>query len=486
MIASLQEAAESLRQGQYLGIAPRPLYLLPLLRLGGLAAVLTRETADTGWAHGFGAEMVSLEQQTKSRGAEVLAGRRDLDELLGRLPALVGSRWNERQFRLASYGRFRARWMAAFADLGVRLVAPAGRVMSAVPTDKVAMRDWLQQLGVPTPASMVIEGYPEYRMLRRRFGSTLVAQTPNGSGGKGTYLIADEDTARVLPVAPRWLVSEYAGDTTLNFHGFIGGDGTVAVSRPSVQLTDIAVCGAGFGQYAGSDFLAPAHLSDAVLTRGQDATRRIGRGLGGRGYRGVFGVDFAVREDYVSALEVNPRLQGSTWLLGEAELAAGEIPTMVRHVFERHALTTRATSDPSPAPAVQLTIRHSGTPARLRGGPAAGVYGLENDQLCWRAEGRGLLECGPDDCVLANVPRPGTLLHPDAILARVVSHRSLTSADGVALTRYGRRVIDAAHDLFAFEQDDPALEPRERPAPGHDPAEIKWDRSRKCPEVYRM
>jgi hypothetical protein len=485
MIASLQCAEESLRHTRYLGVGPRPLYLLPLLRLGGLSASLTREAADSGWAEEFGAEMISLEQQTGARGAEVLAGRHDLDELLSRLPALVGSRWHGREFSLASYGRFRGRWMAAFEKVGARLVVPTRRATSVVPRDKAAMRDWLRQLGVPTPASTVIDGDLEYPMLRRRFGRDFVVQTPNGSGGKGTYLIADEDAVRSLPVAPRWLVSEYAGDITLNFHGFVAGDSTVAVLRPSVQLTDVVVSGSGFGKYAGSDFQAPMHLSGVVLARGHDAMQRIGRGLGDLGYRGVFGVDFAVRDDTVSALEINARLQGSTWLLGETELAAGEMPTMVRHVLERHDNATRATPDLAPAAGAQLSIRHSGSPGRLLHGPTGGVYRLEGDQLRWRAEGRGLLECGPQDCVLANVPQPGTLLHPDAILARLVTRNSLTSPDGKAITGYGRRVIDAVHRLFSCEQHDSP--PPEHHAAGQDPPAIRsgWGRGRPPPNLVR-
>jgi hypothetical protein len=80
------------------------------------------------------------------------------------------------------------------------------------------------------------------------------------------------------------------------------------------------------------------------------------------------------------------------------------------------------------------------------------VYRLEGDRLCRRGEGRGLLECGPQDCVLVNVPRPGILLHPDAILARLVTRKSLTSPDGKTLNVHGRQVIDAVRLLFSFDQ----------------------------------
>ncbi len=75
---------------------------------------------------------------------------------------------------------------------------------------------------------------------------------------------------------------------------------------------------------------------------------------------------------------------------------------------------------------------------------------MEADRLCWQTEGQGLLECGPEDCVLVNVPRPGTLLHPGGILSRLVTRKALTIPDGKALNPHGHRVVDALHALYSF------------------------------------
>jgi hypothetical protein len=449
MISSLEDAERLLCPARYLGVAPRPLYLLPLLRLGALSTLLTREAADLGWAERFGTEMLSLEEQIRARGRGLIPGRSDWDELIGRLPALVDTRWHGREFGLASYGRFRARWLPAFEQVGARLLTPT-RPGKSVPRDKIAMRDWLAQLGVPIPASVVV-GSVDYPVLRRRLGTRFVAQLPTGAGGSGTYLITDEDTARALPSMQRWLVSEYAGDTTVNFHGFLAGDGVAVVLRPSLQLTNVEGIGSAFGGFSGSDFKAPARLSGAALSRCQEAMERIGWGLGDLGYRGVFGVDFAVRGDTAAALEINCRIQGSTWLLGEAELCAGELPTMVRHVLERHGFATTGKPDLDAAGGIQLIIRHTGAPRRLLRAPQGGVYRLEGNRLSWHAEGCGLLECGPEDCVLVNVPRPGTLMYPGSVLARLVTRTSVTSLDGKAVNEYGRRVTDALHALYSFD-----------------------------------
>jgi hypothetical protein len=444
MIASIEEAERLLRNTRYVGLAPRPLYMLPFLRLG-LSALLTRETADLDWADRFGTEMYSLEEQSRSRAAGSPGrGRR---ELLEGLPALVGTRWRGREFRLASYGRFGERWPSAFEELGARLLAPSRSGNAAMPTDKIAMRDWFRQLGVPVPASLVTEDV-EYPALRRQLGTTFVAQRPRGTGGTGTFLITDLDTARALPASERWLVSEYAGDTTVNVHGFVDRDGVPTVLQPSVQLTDVAGIGSAFGRYSGSDFLAPTQLSEAAITLCTKAMGRIGWGLGDLGYRGLFGVDFAIRGDTAAALEINCRMQGSSWLLGEIEFSAGGLPTAVCHVLEGHGLATTGPPELDGAEGTQLIIRHHRAPERVHTAPSGGVYRLSGDRLVRRADGYGLLECGTEDCVLLNIPRPATLLNPGGILARIVSRKSMSTPDGKTLNDHGTCVVGAVHALF--------------------------------------
>ncbi|HZZ51453.1 MAG TPA: ATP-grasp domain-containing protein, partial [Pseudonocardia sp.] len=352
-----------------LGISPRPIYLLPMLRMGVMSAIVTRESADPGWAERFGAEMWDLERLSGVREAErPRAGAGDLRSRLHEV-----THWDGRGFHVVSYGRYGNRWKSALEQAGARELNQPSQNGARPPRDKIAMREWFRALGVVAPASFVADRV-DYRAVQRRFGSAFVAQLPRGNGGDGTYLISDRDVAEALPDSDRWLISEYAGDITVNFHGFVPGVGAPEVLRPSLQLTDVEGSGSSFGQYSGSDFRGPDRLPALALSRCRTAMRRIGTGLGELGYRGVFGVDFAIRGENAYALEVNCRMQGSTWLLGEIEFGEGSPPTMLRHIAARGDVVVAGAARSETRDATQLIVRHTGPPARLLRAPLSGVY----------------------------------------------------------------------------------------------------------------
>ncbi|MEV2253898.1 ATP-grasp domain-containing protein [Streptomyces sp. NPDC050147] len=444
----IAEARRLPHTAAFLGFGPRPLYLLPLLRAGCLSALITDEAGDVGWAERFGVEMFSLEHHRRARepsGARTPVGRvADLLPLLSDFA--VGHRHGGR-LEVASFEGCPSPWQQALEGIGMRLHLPEEADAEQL-TDKTAMRRWFRHLGLRVPASTVVGGALDYASLRARFGPTFVVQRPRGKAGDGTYLVTDEASARAVPALPRLLVSEYAGDIGVNVHGFVPNTGAPQTLRPSVQITHIDDAGAVFGQYAGNDFHAVRLLPEAVLTECRDTVRKIGQGLHGLGYRGVFGTDFVVHEGVVTVLEINCRLQGSTWLLGELELADGSVPTMLRHLLAQHGQDVPATPDDRPAEAAHLIIRHKGPAVEVNTVPAGAIYRLDDHaNLTRRHDGPGLLECGPDDVVVAGLPRPGTVVQPNSVLGWVAASRSLTTADGKALTPYGLQVVDGVRRL---------------------------------------
>ncbi|MDJ0346292.1 MULTISPECIES: ATP-grasp domain-containing protein [unclassified Streptomyces] len=316
--------------------------------------------------------------------------------------------------------------------------------------NKIEAREWLRSIGMPVPVSATVATAGlRYKRLSRLLGLQFVVQTPVGSGGAGTFLIRrEEDIDAAVARYPgngRWLVSSYAGETTMNHHGLVSPQGEVTVTAPSIQLANLPQAGSRFGEYAGSDFALADALPARVLQSGRSLTARLGERLAKLGHRGIFGIDFAVNEQEVTILEINPRVQASTWLLGELEREAGQLPTLCRHV-------TGARLGPSAehiSAGVQLVVRHTGPPHRVSHPPRPGVYSLADDGARYVRAGIGLADCHAGEFTVNDVPRPGTVVLPGAAIGRLAGRATLTTPQGQCLTRSGIALIKAFRSLFA-------------------------------------
>ncbi|GAA4935363.1 hypothetical protein GCM10023237_67130 [Streptomyces coeruleoprunus] len=101
---------------------PRPFLLLPLLRTGCLAALVSGQQEDAGWATRFGVECFSVQGFTRMR--DDAGGRSEMRHLLPRADALLSRRWRGHEMRLASYGQWWPEWRAELDGSGVCVVAP--------------------------------------------------------------------------------------------------------------------------------------------------------------------------------------------------------------------------------------------------------------------------------------------------------------------------------------------------------------------------
>lgn len=444
-----ESALRGLAGFSVVAVAPRAIDLLSIRRCAPVELTLSFEsgggTSATRRPHRF----LSLEERYGRRDAwtsfdfdRLLCFEEDIRSLpkyagapRAILPYCAMPGWE----RLARDRSLRARIAAIPADLKRQL------------DDKGWVRSQLARAGVAVPSTLVFPAAAlNYAELIREVGEPLVLQRRFGSSGEGTYLVADErDMARVCSVnsdETTWVVSAHAGDCTVNVHGLVLDD-RVEVSVPSLQLTGVSELAPSFGAYCGSDFGAATSLDAPKRTAVATLGRQIGRWLAALGYRGLFGADMAVGSD-VSVLEVNPRLQASTWLLGEMELEAGTIPTIVAHFS--HLLGVRAygrREEITADGAAQMILCWQGDHGlRIRPSMGDGVYSLDaRDRLRFRRPAEGLLECESADVLVFGLPPPGrtTTVRPGAALARVAMRARLAEGNGRTLTETGTRVATA-------------------------------------------
>jgi hypothetical protein len=374
-----------------------PPRVIPALSLEGLDGIRRR------WRFGDVARLADFVPK-------MLAGAKDDDRPILLIPPRVSAAWEA---------------AAAGWPVTVRLVGRPSTEGSQIAEDKIFVRRQISHLGVPVPAAQVMTPSDmDFRVLASDLDTPFVMQSPNGAGGQGTYLVHDEaGLARGLrqhPHVERWLVSSYCGDTTINVAGIVHADG-VQILPASVQSSGIAELGVGFGSYCGSDFAAAARLPHETLAEAYHHTHEVGQWLRGRGHRGLFGADIAVAAGRLAFLEVNPRIQGSSWLLSKLQGDSGTPSCLELHVqalLGRPFESVPAATGPI-APGSHLLWRWDGPAGIVCAAPAPGPYELPG------ANG--------DTVTVTALPGIGTYIMPGAIVARLETSASLATPDGRGL-----------------------------------------------------
>ncbi len=304
--------------------------------------------------------------------------------------------------------------------------------------DKRRFRAAMGELGLKVPPGYVsLAGDISFKECTRRLGNPFVAQLPVASSGNGTFLVREEGELRELLTR-----LDYHGDIILNryIRGYSLGmtgciyRGQFYMASPSVQLSGIPGCNSHLFGYSGSDFAAfsrfvPPVIKEKLLPQ----VERVGEWAASQGYRGIFGVDFLVEGDELHAIEINPRLLGTTQLMTEAQLLSRELlPSIFLHLAEFLGVKVdvgsreefnRATIH-AELSGFQLFLRNtSPTPCRIEGKLDPGIYNLEGENLRFLRFGRFQDELRDDEEFLLTssvVPR-GKVVVPGGVFLKIQS-----------------------------------------------------------------
>jgi hypothetical protein len=228
----------------------------------------------------------------------------------------------------------------------------------------------------------------------------------------------------------------------------------VEVSVPSVQLTGVPeLTGNRYG-YCGNDFGAVRDLPASIISTCRELVRSVGIYLAREGYVGIFGVDLAIDHAHAHILEVNPRLQGSTWLLGLLEVGSGLVPSVVKHyqaLLNGRGPVSQGGEPPAGSVAQAILHLQSNDARRVSHSLRCGVYSSGSDgALTYVRKASWPLVLSTHEVFLFGLPRTGTVVESGAVLARVACSRRLALADGRALTNGGRAIVGAIHGAFVL------------------------------------
>lgn len=191
---------------------------------------------------------------------------------------------------------------------------------------KTLSRVWLQNtVEVPCYAylskhecqySNLINKFPNYKKF--------IIQKSLSGGGEGTYLICADNCQKILANLDAddvYLVSPYYEDNiSLSCHLLIDNKGITVfpVSKQLLRHEDNKIA------YCGNKYL---DNKDSLAIMTQKMVTDVGCKLQEIDYRGICGLDFIFSNNKLMLIEINPRYQGSSYLIN-AELKRKNLPSL--------------------------------------------------------------------------------------------------------------------------------------------------------------
>lgn len=182
--------------------------------------------------------------------------------------------------------------------------------------NKSIVREWIRNQ-IKTPESIVLsESEINLDYLKSIFWGyhKFVLQEMISSGGTGTYLFTDNKKCN-LRKASLYLVSPYYEHSiSVNVTLIIGSD-DIIIFPPSIQYIQEKNSNL---VYMGSDFISINDIAKEILEEIKKSAIKISHLLNQIEFKGICGIDFLVYNDNIYFLEINPRFQGSSFLIEKA------------------------------------------------------------------------------------------------------------------------------------------------------------------------
>ena len=297
--------------------------------------------------------------------------------------------------------------------------------------DKVLFRRRAVEAGIGVPPGEVVALGDLGAKELEEFGPVMIISERIGSSGNQTHLI---DSAPALSQKRDELIEKLGPDALVIVTAFLTGpalgaagvicNGKPRMSHPSVMFTGVPGCSMHRFDYAGSDYAAYRQVSRESRRKIEEATLKIGDWIAEAGYRGIYGVDFIVHRDEPYAIELNPRVLGTTQLMTELEEIHSNAPTTTYwHLAEFLDRSDDIDAHPDlladlgqpDLSGFQILIRNtSAHRVKIGHSLAPGIYSLKKKSPELIRNGHRLREVQGQDEVLVTCspPAKGTIVEP--------------------------------------------------------------------------
>lgn len=327
--------------------------------------------------------------------------------------------------------------------------------------DKISFRRRAVEAGFDVPPGDVAALGELGPKQLEQFGPVMIISEQIGSSGNQTHLI---DSAEALANKRDELIEKLGSDAPVIVSTFLSGpavgtagliyDGKPWMSHPSVMFTGIPGCSMHRFDYAGSDYAAYRLVSEKSRRKIEEFTLKIGEWVAEAGYRGIYGVDFIVHQDEPYALELNPRVLGTTQLMTELEEIQGSAPTTTFWHLAEFLKPGAALDAHQDLPAdlsrpdlsgFQLLIRNT-SPSRVRIGHSLepGIYAIQKGNPEFIRRGYRLNDVQDQNEVLVTCspPAKGTIVEPRGAFCKLEGVSSIYEEGEEQISSAAREMID--------------------------------------------
>ena len=327
--------------------------------------------------------------------------------------------------------------------------------------DKIAFRRQAVEAGFDVPPGDVAALGDLGLKHLEEFGPVMIVSERIGSSGNQTHFI---DSAEALASKRNQLIEKLGVDAPVIVSTFLSGpavgtagliyDGKPWMSHPSVMFTGIPGCSMHRFDYAGSDYAAYRLVSEESRRKIEEFTLKIGEWIAEAGYRGIYGVDFIVHEDEPYALELNPRVLGTTQLMTELEEIHSSAPTTTFWHLAEFLKPGAALDAHRDLPAelsrpdlsgFQLLIRNT-SPSRVRIGHSLepGIYAIQNGRPEFIRRGYRLSDVQDENeaLVTCSPPAKGTIVEPRGAFCKLEGVSSIYEGGEEQISPAAREMID--------------------------------------------
>ncbi len=311
-----------------------------------------------------------------------------------------------------------------------------------------------------------------YHELAKDLGNSLFIHFSRGDSGSGTFLCKTaEEFAGIKRNCPtkEAIISSRIHGISINMHAVVIDHKKsidVIPSQPSIQLVGFKNLARRETIWTGNDFGAASDiLKDETIGKLNDEITAIGKWMGSKGWRGLFGVDFVKNHNgEIYPVDINPRFQGSTQVLVEGCLKCGLPPLTMLHILQflkcpisEQLIEKMRAQEIHPIKGA-LIVPHNLLQSRnrIKNFIKPGVYSIDVDgNLMFKRDGYKLSHCKLQSDILltSGVPIQGLYIDVDCPILEVQTLSRIVDDSAINVNSLGKRIIKSVSSMIYQKED---------------------------------